>query len=165
MENNVMDINKPESITDENVFAALKAFGDGATLRAMRGISDEEMEAIYAMGVNFYKAGNYGDAEKVFKFLTLFDHLNSRYWTAMGSLRQVQRKFAEDVEAYKFASFLDLENPRAVYYCAECNLAKGDKDLCLELLKTLEEHCPKTTDLGRKFLVKGAKLKALAEAK
>ena len=115
MENIVMDINNPESITEEKIAAALKEIGEGATLRALRGISDEEMEAIYAMGVNFYKAGNYEDAEKVFKFLTMYDHLNSRYWTAMGSLRQVQRKFAEAIEAYKFASFLDLENPKPMY--------------------------------------------------
>ena len=66
-----MDINDPASMTDEKIVAALKEFGDGATLRAMRGLSDEEMEAIYAMGVNFYKAGNYEDAEKVFKLLAL----------------------------------------------------------------------------------------------
>ena len=160
MENNVMDINKPESITDENVFAALKAFGDGATLRAMRGISDEEMEAIYAMGVNFYKAGNYEDAEKVFKFLTMFDHLNSRYWTAMGSLRQVQRRFAEAVEAYKFASFLDLENPKPAYYAAECLLALGEKPAALSALDALEQYALKDTDKGRTYLAKGKALKA-----
>lgn len=163
MENNVMDINKPESITDENVFAALKAFGDGATLRAMRGISDEEMEAIYAMGVNFYKAGNYEDAEKVFKFLTMYDHMSSRYWTAMGSLRQAQRKFAEAVEAYKFASFLDLENPKPMYYAAECMVALGQKTEALSALAALEQYAPKTTENGRNYLAKGAALKALIE--
>ena len=123
-----MDINDPASMTDEKIVAALKEFGNGATLRAMRGLSDEEMEAIYAMGVNFYKAGNYADAEKVFRFLTLFDHLNSRYWTGLGSLRQVQRQFAAAIEAYRFASFLDLENPKPMYYAAECHLALGQKD-------------------------------------
>ena len=45
MENIVMDINNPESITEEKIAAALKEIGEGATLRALRGISDEEMEA------------------------------------------------------------------------------------------------------------------------
>ena len=157
-----MALNEEQSrILDE----AAKQFADLSTIREMKGISDEEMEAIYSMGVNFYKAGSYENAEKIFRFLVLFDHSNARYWTGFGSLMQAQRKFDEAIKAYQYAMFLDLENPRAIYYCAECNLAKGDKELCLELLKTLEEHCPKTTDLGRKFLVKGAKLKALAEAK
>ena len=160
MEKTIMDINKPETLTDENLAAALKAFGDGTTLRAMRGISDEEMEAIYAMGVNFYKAGNYEDAEKVFKFLTMFDHLNSRYWTAMGSLRQVQRKFAEAVQAYHLASFLDLENPKPMYYGAECLLALGQKQEALDALTALEQYAPKTTDKGRTYLAKGKALKA-----
>ena len=158
-----MDINDPASMTDEKIVAALKEFGDGATLRAMRGLSDEEMEAIYAMGVNFYKAGNYEDAEKVFKFLTMYDHLNSRYWTAMGSLRQVQRKFAEAIEAYKFASFLDLENPKPMYYAAECMMALGQKTEALAALAALEQYAPKTTENGRAYLAKGAALKALIE--
>ena len=163
MENIVMDINNPESITEEKIAAALKEIGEGATLRALRGISDEEMEAIYAMGVNFYKAGNYEDAEKVFKFLTMYDHLNSRYWTAMGSLRQVQRKFAEAIEAYKFASFLDLENPKPMYYAAECMMALGQKTEALAALAALEQYAPKTAENGRAYLAKGAALKALIE--
>lgn len=163
MENIVMDINNPESITEEKIAAVLKEIGDGATLRALRGISDEEMEAIYAMGVNFYKAGNYGDAEKVFKFLTMFDHLSSRYWTAMGSLRQAQRKFADAITAYKLASFLDLENPKPMYYAAECLLALGQKTEALDALAAVEHYVPNTTEKGRTYLAKAAALKALIE--
>lgn len=155
-----MNINDPASMTDEKIVAALKEFGDGATLRAMRGLSDEEMEAIYAMGVNFYKAGNYADAEKVFRFLTLFDHLNSRYWTGLGSLRQVQRQFAAAIEAYRFASFLDLENPKPMYYAAECHLSLGQKDEARAALDALAEYAPKTTEKGRTYLAKAAQLRA-----
>ncbi len=158
-----MNINNPESLTEEKIVAALKEFGNGATLREMRGLSDAEMEAIYSMGVNFYQAGNYEDAEKVFQFLVMFDHLSSRYWTAMGSLRQVQRKFAQAVEAYKFASFLDLENPKPMYYAAECYLALGQKDEALMALAALAENAPKTTDNGRTYLAMGAKLRAMIE--
>ncbi len=163
MKNIQMSIANPESITEEKILEALKEIGDGATLRAMRGLSDAEMEAIYAMGVNFYKAGNYEDAEKVFKFLVMFDHLNSRYWTAMGSLRQVQRKFAEALEAYKFASFLDLQNPKPMYYAAECYLALGQKPEAIMALDGLAEHVPATTDTARTYLAKGVKLRELIE--
>lgn len=159
MESIHMNINDPASMTEEKIAAALKAFGDGATLRAMRGLSDEEMEAVYAMGVNFYTAGNYDDAEKVFKFLTLFDHLNSRYWTGYGSLRQVQRRFAEAIELYKFASFLDLENPKPMYYAAECHLALGEKEAARAALDALEQYAPTTTETGRAYRAKGAQLK------
>lgn len=159
-----MDINDPASMTEEKIAAALKAFGDGATLRAMRGLSDEEMEAIYAMGVNFYKAGNWDDAEKVFKFLTLFDHLSSRYWTGLGSLKQVRRQFAEAIEAYKFASFLDLENPRPMYYAAECHLALGQKAEARAALDALEQYAPATSETGRAYRAKAAQLRAALAA-
>ena len=150
-----MDINDPASMTDEKIVAALKEFGNGATLRAMRGLSDEEMEAIYARGVHFYQ-----DAEKVIRSLTLFDHLNSRYWTGLGSLRQVQRQFAAAIEAYRFASFLDLENPKPMYYAAECHLALGQKDEARAALDALAEYAPKTTEKGRTYLAKAAQLRA-----
>ena len=150
---------------DKLLDEAVKAFAEMGTIREARGITDEEMEAIYAMGVNFYKAGSYDNAEKVFRCLVLFDHSNARDWAGFGALMQARRKFDEAIKAYQYGMFLDIENPRCVYYLAECFLAKGEKDLCLETLRTLEAHCPKTTDTGRKFLVKGAKLKALAEAK
>ncbi len=158
-----MNINDPASVTEEKIVAALKEFGDGATLREMRGLSNEEMEAIYSMGVNFYKAGNYEDAEKVFRFLVMFDHLSSRYWTAMGSLRQVQRKFEQALEAYKFASFLDLKNPKPMYYAAECYLALGQKAEALMALAALAEYVPGTTDNGRTYLAKGVQLRELIE--
>ncbi len=148
-------------VSEENIVAALKAFGDGATLRELRGLSDEEMEAIYSMGVNFYKAGNYTDAEKVFRFLVTFDHLSSRYWTAMASIRQVKRQFAAALEAYKFASFLDLKNPKPMYYAAECYLALGQKAEALAALDALDENVPATTENGRAYRAKGAKLRAL----
>ena len=157
-----MVLSNPDSITEENVIEMMTQLGEGATLREMRGITDAEMEAIYAMGVNFYKAGNYDDAEKVFKFLVMFDHMSSRYWTAMGSLRQVQRRFAQAVEAYKFASFLDLENPKPLYYAAECLVALGDKAKALDALAAVDEFAAKDAK-GAQFRAKAAALRALIE--
>lgn len=160
MESISMNVADPESITEEKVCAALKEFGEGATLRAMRGLSDAEMEAVYSMGVNFYNAGNWEDAAKTFKFLTTFDHLNSKYWTGMGNILQAQRKFAEAVETYRFASFLDLENPRPTYYAAECLAALGQKEEALAALEGLKQYANAESDAGRAFLAKGAELAA-----
>lgn len=159
---NNMSLKNPESITEEKILEALAQFGEGSTVRELRGISDEEMEAVYAMGVNFYTTGNYEDAEKVFKFLVMFDHMSSRYWTAMGSLRQVQRRFDQAVEAYKFASFLDLENPKPLYYAAECLVAMGEKEKALDALAALNEFAAKS-ETGAAYRAKGEKLKALLE--
>lgn len=155
-------LNDPETVIEEQMIEAMKQLGECGTIREMRGITDAEMEAIYAMGVNFYKAGNYDDAEKIFKFLVIFDHMSTRYWTAMGSLHQVRRRFAKAVEAYKFASFLDLENPKPLYYAAECLVAMGDKENALNALAALDGLAAKNAK-GTEYRAKGAALKALLE--
>ena len=152
-------MNEEMKLDDKTIEAAVRNFADMGTLAEAKGLTEAEMNAVYSMGVGFYKTGNYDDAEKVFKFLVLFDHLNSRYWTAMGSLRQAQRRFAEALEAYKMATFLDLENPRPLYYSAECCVALGQKDEALAALEALERYAPKNEN-GRKMLAKGATLKA-----
>ena len=72
----------------------------------------------------------------------------------------MQRQFAAAIEAYRFASFLDLENPRPMYYAAECHLALGQKDEARAALDALVEYAPKTTEKGRTYLAKAAQLRA-----
>ena len=59
------------------------------TVREQKGITDAEMNAVYAVAHNFYMTGRYEDAETVFKFLVIFDHLNPKYWIGLGAVRQV----------------------------------------------------------------------------
>ena len=72
----------------------------------------------------------------------------------------MQRQFAAAIEAYRFASFLDLENPKPMYYAAECHLALGQKDEARAALDALAEYAPKTTEKGRTYLAKDAQLRA-----
>ena len=79
----------------------------------------------------------------------------------MGAVRQVKKDFTGAVQAYGYASFLDLKNPKPQLHAAECFLAMGDKDNALSCLAALEEYCPKNSDLGREYRAKAAELKAL----
>ncbi len=89
------------------------------TIREQKGISDEEMNAVYAVAHNFYMTGRYEDAETVFKFLVMFDHLNPKYWIGLGAVRQVQKRFKQAIEAYaNVVGNLDVENVKASYYAA-----------------------------------------------
>ncbi|MBQ4481315.1 MAG: SycD/LcrH family type III secretion system chaperone [Victivallales bacterium] len=150
-------------LTEDRIAAAAQALGDMGTVREMKGITDAEMEAIYSMGFSFYNTGRYDDAEKVFRFLVLFDHLNARYWTGLGAVFQVKKNYADAITAYGYASFLDLKNPKPQYLAAECFLALGDKTNALSAIAALEQFCSKATELGREYLAKATALKALAE--
>ena len=150
-------------LTAEQIETAAKGFADMGTVRELKGITDSEMEAFYSLGYSFYTTGRYEDAEKVFRFLVLFDHLNQKYWTGLGAVYQVEKRYSEAITAYGYASFLDLKNPKPQYFAAECFAALGDKSNALSAIAALETYCPNSTELGRDYLAKAADLKAKLE--
>ena len=150
-------------LTDEQIEKTAKAFLDMGTVRELKGITDAEMEAVYSMGFSFYNTGRYDDAEKVFRFLVLFDHLNPKYWSGLGAVAQVKRDFQKAVQYYGYASFLDIKNPKPQYYAAECFAAMGDKPNALSALAALEMYCPENTEVGREYRKKAAEFKATLE--
>lgn len=151
-------------ISDEQVQAMTRSILDGGTFRELKGISNEELETIYAMGVDYYKAGNFADAAKLFRFLVFLDHTSSRFWTAHGSALQAQKQYEKAIKCYQLGTFFDLHNPKPAYYAAECFVSTGDLENAARALNTLDMYAPKDTDAGRRFLAKGKELRAKIEA-
>ena len=151
-----MEINK-EMIEE----AAKKIAGDMTTVRELKGITDAEMEAVYSLGFNFYRTGNIENAEKVFKFLVLFDHFNPKYWIGMGAVLQVKKQYHGAITAYAYASFLDIHDPKPQYHAAECYLALSDRPNALSALAALEQFAPTDTERGREYRAKAEELKKL----
>lgn len=146
------------NFTDEQLEDMLRKMMDFATVREFKGISDKELEAFYSWGLGFYKGGRYEDAEKIFRLLVILEHTSSRFWTALGGVQQVQRRFNEAVSSYRVATVLDIRNPKPMYYAAQCFLALGDRVNARSALLSLATYAPKDTETGRKFLAKGAAL-------
>lgn len=152
--------------TDKEVFSAkdIAEFMEMGvtTIRDVKGISDDEMEAVYATAFNHYNIGRYEDAESIFRFLVLLDHLNVKYWIGLGATRQAQKKFKEALAAYgNVVGNLDIQNFKASYYAAECLLAMGDKENAAKALDTVKAFADVKTEEGREFAVKAAKLRKL----
>lgn len=132
------------------------------TVREQKGITDDEMNAVYAVAHNFYMTGRYEDAETVFKFLVIFDHLNPKYWIGLGAVRQVQKRYKEAIAAYaNVAGNLDVENVKASYYAAECYLALGDKQNAQSAVEHVKHFADMKTETGRKYAAKAAKLEKI----
>ena len=75
----------------DKIAEAAKKFANGATLKEVRGITNDELEAVYSLGFGYYNTGKYEDAQKIFEFLVLFDHLNTKYWFALGAVQQARK--------------------------------------------------------------------------
>ena len=133
----------------------------GATMKQLKGVSNEELEAVYSLAYGYYRTGKYDEALKLFQFLVLFDHLNAKFWMGLGAAQQVLKDYQNAVVSYGYCSFLKLDNPKPQLHAAECFLAMGDKRNAASSLEALNEYCPKDTDIGREYRAKAAKLREL----
>ncbi len=149
------------TMTQAQIEEAAKKFMNGSTIKELKGIKNEELEAVYSLAFNYYRSGKYDEAEKLFNFLALFDHLNQKFWMGVGAVRQVKKDYAGAVQAYGYASFLDLKNPKPQIHAAECFLAMGDRRNAASSLEALDMFCPKDTELGREYRAKAAELRKL----
>ena len=149
----------PAITTDQITEAARRFVSDYTTLGELKGISHQELEAVYSLGFTHYRTGRYEDASKLFQFLVLFDHLNPKYWLALGAVQQVAKDYQGAIASYGYASFLDLENPKPQLHAAECFLALGDRQNAASALMALEQYCPTDTETGREYRAKAAALR------
>ena len=150
------DSNKKNDELVQQLGEATARILKGGTLRDEKGMTDDEVETIYALGYNLYSTGRADDAETVFDYLTLIDHTNAKFWIARGAVEQMKRQFEKAVTSYAFAGFLDLEDPKPQYHAAECYLALGDRERALSALAALDQYAPKDSPYR-------AKAKALEE--
>ena len=148
-----------EELDNEIKDVAKKLFQDGATLGELKGITPRELNAVYQMGLGFYNTGRFDDAEKVFTFLVMFDHMESKYWMAAGAVQQVKKNFEKAKSCYVQAAMLDIHSPKPQYYVAECYLALGQKDDALASLDTLLEYCTGADEVTKEFRAKAEELR------
>jgi len=113
--------------------ATLEAAGDqaldllaiGATLKDVKGFSDDQFDALYALGYNLYNQGKYAEAMSAFGFLLMHDQFERKYYKAFGSCQQMLKRYEEAIRNYSMASILDLRDPEPTFHTAECMLAMG----------------------------------------
>lgn len=98
------------------------------TLKDIRGLKNEEMEACYTAAYNFYNHGKFLEALNIFTLLCTFDNLTPKYWLGLGATRQMLKDFSGAVEAYSLSALLDYTNPKAPFHAADCLLALKEYD-------------------------------------
>ena len=86
------------------------------------------------------------------------NHLDSKYWLALGGVLQTQRKFAEAVKVYANIMIIDMHEAQAYYRLAECKLALGDRAEALEALEMLKNVADVKTATGREYVAKAEKM-------
>jgi type III secretion system low calcium response chaperone LcrH/SycD len=133
--------------------AALDVLAAGGALKDLRGLNDENLEAVYAIGFNLYNQGKYADAEPLFQFASLYGGTQPHYWLALGNCRLMLAKYEAAIEAFGFAYLFDSDNVWPLIQTATCHLALGDKANAKDALeladKTAETSKPDDVALQR----------------
>jgi len=148
-----------ENIKAEPLADAMRALANGVTTVAqIKNLSKDQLETVYGIGCGYYETGKYEEAEKVFAFLGLIDHVNPKYWTALGSARQAQKKYKEAIEAYGAAALFCISAPKPHFYAAQCNLALGELDFAESGCRSVLEYCPAGDVENDRFRAKAEEL-------
>lgn len=111
-------------------------------LRDLKGITDEEMEALYALAYHHYQAGHRQEALQRFKLLVTLDPLEQRFWLGLGGAAQRLGHFSEAIGSYATAALLNIHDPRPLLAAAECHLHLGQLHEAESALLALERYCP-----------------------
>ena len=126
---------RKQTISQEDFTKLLKRFVEkGSTLKGMRGISDETMEAVYGLAYNNYNNGKFDEASRLFGFLGGFDPYQSKYWIGLAAARQMLKQYQGAIQAYSMAALMAEEDPNPSLYAADCYMIMGKKELAEKAL-------------------------------
>jgi len=104
---------------------------EGYIFKDFTSLTDDEMEALYAIALQEFDAGKFEDAENRFLLLCRLDHYSGKYWLGLGATRQMLKRYKDATLAYALAGIHDGENPVPGLRAAECYLAMGDLENAL----------------------------------
>ncbi|MGM0440639.1 MAG: SycD/LcrH family type III secretion system chaperone [Chlamydiota bacterium] len=103
-------------------------------------------ESLYSIAYHCYQNHKIKDALVIFRFLTLLEPLEKKYWMGLAASRQVNKEYQSALSAYIFTALLDDKDPLPVFYAAECHKVLGQDDNALEALEESEKCARKNKE-------------------
>lgn len=121
--------------------ARLQKWADGkATLKEVRGYSDEELYSIARTGFYFFYQGKLNEARTVFQGLYAVNPLDPYFAKALGVVEMASGNPAGAVAAYDVALKLAPTDAQAWLGRAEVRLLQGAKPEAIENLRKAQQH-------------------------
>jgi type III secretion system low calcium response chaperone LcrH/SycD len=109
--------------TQDKVRAIMEHLSAGGTIGQIHNITEQELEAMYAVGYNLFAARKYDQAINIFKFLCLNDHMEPRWYYSLGVAQQNKGAYQEALNAFGMATLLDMRDPRPQAQAGYCLMA------------------------------------------
>lgn len=123
-------------MADESLSSRLQKWADGkATLKEVRGYSDEELYSIARMGYFFYYQGKLEEARTIFQGLYAVNPLDSYFAKALGVVELAAGNPTGALAAYDVCLRLSPQDASAYVGRAEVKVAQGQPGAAIEDLK------------------------------
>ncbi len=138
---------KPDKFTQ-----ALQKWADGkATLKDVRGYSDDELYTVARTAYLFFRQGKVKEARTIFQGLYAVNPLDPYFATALGVVELAAGNHEGAAQAYDVAIKLSPAEPGGYAGRAEVRLAQNQKNLALDDLRKAASLCPAEHELKDKI--------------
>ncbi|MBK7860050.1 MAG: SycD/LcrH family type III secretion system chaperone [Archangiaceae bacterium] len=138
--------------TDAQQVAALQRWADGkATLKDVRGYTDEELFSIARTAYYFFYQGKVAEARTLFQGLYAVNPLDSYVAKALGVVEQAAGNPQGAMAAFDVALKISPQDSAAYVGRAEVKIGLGQKSEALADLKKAQQLCRDDQDLKAKI--------------
>lgn len=107
----------------------------GQPLKTAMEMSDEQVEALYALAYMSYTFKRYPQAQMLFSCLVALDPKDARYSFGLGSTLKMQEEYDDAFLIYILAMTTDMESPKYAYFTAEACWMTGNKESTIDFLE------------------------------
>lgn len=119
-----------------------QSLAQGTNLATLMDYSEQELEAIYALGHSLYNQEHYSDALKCFAFLVANVQTDKRFMSALASSLQMLKRYEEAMQYHCMTTLMDVEDPRPLLHTAECFIGMGKVQEAQEALQEVLHQYP-----------------------
>jgi type III secretion system low calcium response chaperone LcrH/SycD len=143
--------NPPNPQEEAKLVAALQRWADGkATLREVRGYTDEELYAVAKVAYFFFYQGRVNEARTLFQGLYAVNPTDAYFAKALGVVELASNNAPGALAAYDVAIKLAPNDAQAHVGRAEVKLAMGQKAQAIEDLRKVASLAPEDDPVARK---------------
>ena len=138
--------------TDQQQVQSLQKWADGkATLKEVRGYSDEELFSIARTAYYFFYQGKLNEARTLFQGLYAVNPLDSYVAKALGVVEQAAGNPQGAMAAFDVALKISPQDAAAYVGRAEVKISLGQKQQAVDDLKRAQQLCRDNADLKAKI--------------
>ncbi len=125
-------------LADDEIIQLAK---EGISPHIAYGLTDAQLDAIFATGINMMQAGDVQKAQNTFLKLNSLKSMDARYNYALGTTFQMQGQYATAAKIYMISLTLDAMNVDGYLRVGECLLASDEIDQAREAFEAAQSLC------------------------